>query len=372
MLFSARGVAFLLGLSIAVVTTAFLSLVEGVSGIALLVTFFLSFSSSYILINVALEFLIFREINKIYVALNKLKKKDLSFVEKKQKKNINPLKRINREIFDYARVKQREINNLKKMEEFRREFVANISHELKTPIFAAQGFVHTLLDGAVENKKVRYKFLKKAGKSLDGLDMLVQDLLILSQMETGSIKMHYEHFDMKHVINDVFDQFENDAEKKGIKLILDAGKNTHTYVYADQHRIYQVMVNLVGNAIKYTKKDKDKTGNKGGKVIVYFESDTEGVTVFVRDQGRGIPPEDIHRIFERFYRVEKSRSKNKGGTGLGLAIVKHIIEAHHSKVQVSSKVSEGSVFSFRLPKGNAEIARRKLLVAETEEDEEEV
>lgn len=366
MLFNARGVALLLGISIAIVTTAFLSLVKGVSSTALLVTFFLSFSSSYILINVTLEFLIFREINKIYVALNKLKEKDLSFVDKKQKKAINPLKRINQEIFDYARNKQREINDLKKMEEFRREFVANISHELKTPIFAAQGFVHTLLDGAVENKKVRYKFLKKAGKSLDGLDMLVQDLLTLSQMETGSIKMHYEHFDMKDVVKDVFEQLENDAEKKEIKLVLESSRREHTVVYADQHRIYQVMVNLVSNAIKYTKKEDAAT--KGGKIIVHFESDTEGVTIFVRDQGRGIPPEDIDRIFERFYRVEKSRSKNKGGTGLGLAIVKHVIEAHHSKVKVTSKVGEGSLFSFKLPRGNAEAARRRVQKHETEEE----
>lgn len=366
MFFNARGVALLLSISIAIVTTAFLSLVEGVSSTALLVTFFLSFSSSYILINVTLEFLVFREINKIYVALNKLKKRDLSFVDKKHKKAINPLKRINQEIFDYARDKQREINDLKKMEEFRREFVANISHELKTPIFAAQGFVHTLLDGAIENKKVRYKFLKKAGKSLDGLDMLVQDLLTLSQMETGGIKMHYEHFDIKDVVKEVFEQLENDAEKKGINLILDNSRKEHTIVYADQHRIYQVMVNLISNAIKYTK--KDDAAIKGGKVVVHFESDAEGVSVFVRDQGRGIPPEDIDRIFERFYRVEKSRSKNKGGTGLGLAIVKHIIEAHHSKVYVTSKVGEGSMFSFKLPRGKAEIAKRKRIRTEAEED----
>ncbi len=368
MLFHARGVALLLGASIAIVTTAFLSLVKGVTNTALLVAFFLSFSSAYILIYATLEFLVFREVNKIYAALNKLKKRDLSFVDKNHHRAINPIKRINQEIFDYARDKQREINDLKKMEEFRREFVANISHELKTPIFAAQGFVHTLLDGAIENKKVRYKFLKKAGKSLDGLDMLVQDLLVLSQMETGSIKMHYEHFDMRNVIHDVFEQFENDAEKKEIDLILQVDKQDHTFVYADQHRIYQVMVNLISNAIKYTKKDKEVPHPKKGKVVVFFESDEENVTIFVKDQGRGIPPEDIDRIFERFYRVEKSRSKNKGGTGLGLAIVKHIIEAHHSKVKVSSKVGEGSLFSFKLPRGNAEIARKKMRLEEPEEE----
>ena len=345
MLVNARAVALLLGISISFVTTAFLSLVEGVTVAALLVAFILSFSSSYILINISLEFMIFREINKIYNVLDKLKRKDLSFVsEKERKRALNPLKQINEEIFEYAANKQKEINDLRKMEEFRREFVANVSHELKTPIFAAQGFVHTLLDGAMENKKVRQKFLKKAAKSLDGLDMLVQDLLTLSQMETGDIKMHYEHFDISRIVTEVFEQFEGEAEKKGIALKLQLKPSDHPYVYADAQRIYQVMVNLVSNAIKYTKKE--------GEVVVYFAHDTEGIVVHVKDHGRGIPKEDIGRIFERFYRVEKSRSKNKGGTGLGLAIVKHIIELHHSKVKVQSEVDKGSVFSFRLPKGD--------------------
>ena len=346
-LFNSRGVAFLLGISIALTTTAFLSLVQGVSGPALLVCFVLAFSSSYILISITLEFLVFREVNKVYTMLNKLKRKDLSFVEKQEEPQlVNPFRRITQEIHDYAADKQKEINDLKKMAEFRKEFVANVSHELKTPIFAAQGFVHTLLDGAVENRKFRYKFLKKAAKSLDGLDMLVQDLLTLSQMETGGIKMHYEHFDLLETIRDVFEQLEDDAEKKQIKLVLDAQPSDHTHVYADPHRIYQVMINLVSNAIKYTKKSKSA-------ITVYLKSETGGVTVYVQDHGRGIPAEDIHRIFERFYRVEKSRSKNKGGTGLGLAIVKHVLEAHKTKVNVVSEVGEGSTFSFTLKRGKA-------------------
>lgn len=345
MLVNARAVALLLGTSIAIVTTAFLSLVEGVSAGALLVTLILSFSSSYILINITLEFMIFREINKIYHVMDKLKRKDLSFVnEQDRKRALNPLKQINEEIFEYAANKQKEINDLKKMEEFRREFVANVSHELKTPIFAAQGFVHTLLDGAMENKKVRQKFLKKAAKSLDGLDMLVHDLLTLSQMETGDIKMQYEHFDISGVVRDVFEQFEEEAEKKGIELRLLLKPTDQPYVLADAQRIYQVLVNLVSNAIKYTKNE--------GVVIVSFENEVDGLMVHIKDHGRGIPPEDVGRIFERFYRVEKSRSKNKGGTGLGLAIVKHIIELHHSKVKVKSEVDKGSEFSFKLPRGD--------------------
>ena len=361
MLFNSRGVAVLLGASIGLITTAFLSLVDGVSGYALLVCFILSFASSYILISVTLEFLVFREVNKIYNMLNKLKRKDLSFVEKKEERQlVNPFRRITQEIRDYTADKQKEINDLKKMAEFRKEFVANVSHELKTPIFAAQGFVHTLLDGAVENRKFRYKFLKKAAKSLDGLDMLVQDLLTLSQMETGGIKMHYEHFDLLETVRDVFEQLEDDAEKKEVKLALNAQPSDHTHVYADPHRIYQVLINLVSNAIKYTKKSKTT-------ITVYLESEVNGVTVFVKDHGRGIPPEDIDRIFERFYRVEKSRSKNKGGTGLGLAIVKHILEGHQTKVNVVSEVGKGSTFSFTLKRGKA--TRRRTVTEEVIEEE---
>jgi len=345
MFFSSRRVALLLGFSIAVVTTAFLSLVEGVTTQALLVSWLLAFSSSYILIQITLDFLVFKEINKIYVMINKLRRKDLSFVEEKEpESSINPLRRINREILDYAAHKQKEINDLRKMEEFRREFVANVSHELKTPIFAAQGFVYTLLDGAAEQPKLRKKFLKKAARSLDGLDLLVQDLLTLSQMETGGIKMHYEHFNIQETVQEVFDQLESEADKKGIQLKLERTQLV-TYVYADRQRIYQVLINLVGNAIKYTKQD-------GKTVRVYFAKSEDGIDVAVKDEGRGIPAGDITRIFERFYRVEKSRARNKGGTGLGLAIVKHIVEAHESEVRVKSKVGDGSIFSFVLPQGD--------------------
>ena len=361
MLFNSRGVAVLLGACIALITTAFQSLMSGISDVALLVGFLLAFSSSYILISVTLEFLVFREVHKIYHMLNQLKRKDLSFAEDEDKEEqtplANPFRRITQEIRDYTADKQREINDLKRMAEFRKEFVANVSHELKTPIFAAQGFVHTLLDGAVENRKFRYKFLKKAAKSLDGLDILVQDLLTLSQMETGGIKMHYEHFNLSDMVADVFDQLEADAEKKDITLVLNTDQSTFTHVYADRHRIYQVLINLINNAIKYTKKEKTT-------ITVRFESDAEALTVSIQDHGRGIPPKDIERIFERFYRVEKSRSKNKGGTGLGLAIVKHVLEAHQSKVSVVSEVGVGSTFSFRLKRGKA--MRRRVTREATE------
>ena len=342
MTFNSRAVALLLSVTIALITTAFLSLVESTTPGALAVAATLSFSSSYILINITLEFMIFREVNKVYNMLDQLKKEDLSFIESDKKKSRNPIKRVNQEIFSYARRKEKEITELKKMETFRREFLADVSHELKTPIFAAQGFVHTLLDGAVKDKNVRNKFLKKAAKSLDGLDIMVQNLLAISQMESGEIKMHYERFNIYKLVLDVFEQFEGKAEKKDVNLSFAEGCPTEVMVYADPQRIHQVMNNLISNAIKYSKTETI--------VVVDFEIQDDEVITYVKDNGLGIPEEDLNRIFERFYRVDKSRSKDKGGTGLGLAIVKHIIDAHGCKISVNSSLSKGSIFRFNLPK----------------------
>lgn len=341
MVYSARTLALLLAISIGVVTALFLSLVEDVGRDALVVAALISFSASYLLIFVILEFLIFREINKIYRMMEKLRKKELSNISKERSSALNPFEKINEEIHSFATLKQREIDELKKLEAFRREFIADVSHELKTPIFAAQGFVHTLLDGAVNDKNVRTRFLKKAAKSLDGLDVLVQDLLTLSQIETGEIKMKFEHIDLHKLCTEVVEQFEEKAEKKHIrlKLLTDHHK---IMVFADWQRITQVVTNLVGNAINYTPEH--------GEVTLTFDVGKKSVTTYVSDTGEGIPPQHIQRIFERFYRVDKSRSREKGGTGLGLAIVKHILEGHNSKAEVTSTVGKGSVFSFKLPR----------------------
>ncbi len=341
MFLNPRALALLLALSISVITTSFLSLIPEVNGVSLIITALLSFSSGYLLIYVILEFLFFKEIRKLYSALNKIRGKDYTSIEiEKEKKSLNPFKKINQEMLAFAARKQGEIEELKKAEAFRQHFIADVSHELKTPIFAAQGFVHTLLDGAVKDKNVRMKFLKKAAKSLDGLDILVHDLLTISQMETGAIKMHSEDFDIIDLTHEVFDQFDNKADKKEIILKLAEPYDAPLLVHADSQRIYQVMLNLISNAINYTK--------ESGLVEVAFIPDENEVTIIVKDNGRGIPAKDITRIFERFYRVEKSRSRGKGGTGLGLAIVKHILELHGTKVKVKSKVKQGSAFSFKL------------------------
>jgi two-component system phosphate regulon sensor histidine kinase PhoR len=348
------GIALLLATCIAVVVTILMLLFSGISSGALIVNFCIIFLASYVLCFIFMQSLIFKEINKLNNLLNKLRKKDLIDFKPVAIPDRNPLAKINKEIYTYALLKQREIEELKKLEAFRKEFIANVSHELKTPLFAAQGFVHTLLDGAVKDKSVRNKFLKKAAKSLDGLDMLVQDLLTLSQIETGDIKMEKENFDIVRLALEVMEQFENKAEKKKVDLKLAKNVPESIYVYADWQRINQVLINLISNAINYNK--------EGGSVIVGFQEAGEQVEVFVRDNGEGIPPKDVNRIFERFYRVEKSRSREKGGTGLGLAIVKHILEGHKSVVEVESVLGKGSVFKFKLPRG-----RKKYLSDEEEE-----
>ena len=365
MLYNSRVVGLVLAAIVAAVTTAFLSLVPETNSTSLLVVGVLSFSSTYLLVYVVFEFLVFKEIGEIYNVLNKMRKKDFSFIERKTDSRVkNPLKKINKEIYTYGVNRNKEIEDLKKLEAFRREFLADVSHELKTPVFAAQGFVHTLLDGAAEDKKIRRKFLKRAARSLDNLDSLIQDLLTLSQIETGEIKMHFEHYNIVNTVMVIVDQMENKAYKQGLTIRLDKAYKHPIFTYADSGRIYRVLMNLISNAIKYTDE---------GEVVVALEVVGEKVEIAIKDTGVGIPPEHLKRIFERFFRVDKSRSKELGGTGLGLAIVKHILEAHDSKVSVISTLGKGSTFSFKLPIGQTtaemeEEARREMQLL-TQEDE---
>lgn len=269
---------------------------------------------------------------------------------KKLIQESNPMKTINDEIFVYVTKKQKEIDELKKLELFRREFLADVSHEFKTPIFAAQGFIHTLLDGAMDDVNVRERFLRKAANNLDSLDVLVKDLLVLSQMETGDIKMNIAPVDIHLLTLNIFGRLENIASKRKISLKVKPDQLGELWVMADQDRMEQVLLNLIENAIKY--------GKEEGKVIVHFTETKKQVEIAIRDNGPGIPQEHLNRIFERFYRVDKSRSKERGGTGLGLAIVKHIISAHDSKIAVLSKPEKGSTFSFKLEKSLKENEER--------------
>jgi two-component system, OmpR family, phosphate regulon sensor histidine kinase PhoR len=285
-----------------------------------------------------LEFGVKQNIKGI-IEIARRRKKVRDEVETSPSALLNPLLRLRYEVTAYSKSKEKEIEELKKSEVFRREFVANVSHELKTPLFAAQGFIHTLIDGAAADEKVLHRFLNKAAKSLDGLETLVHELLMLSQIETGEIKMKIEPQDIVALAREVVEQFEETAFKKDIKLKVEDPKKK-ALALADRKWIRQALTNLVSNAIKHTPED--------GQVTLLFDVSKKNIAVIVKDTGAGIAEEHLPRIFERFYRVDKSRSREQGGTGLGLAIVKHILESHRTKAEVKSEVGRGSEFSFTL------------------------
>jgi len=335
-----RLIAFVVSASVATVITLFISLIDDSTRNIIIATFISSFLFIFVSSLIFVELFYVREITLLSILLKRLEENDLPGAKSVQP--VTPMKMIYSRILDYSKKREDEVVRLRQMADFRKEFIADISHELKTPIFAAQGFVHTLIDGAVRDKKVREKFLRKAAKSLDRLDILVQDLVTLSQIETGEVKMFFEYFDTRKLSEEVVEEFEHRSKKKDINLLIECD-NEHQYlVYADWHRIYQALINLVSNATEYTA--------KGGTVTIRLTDLEDHVKLSVEDTGVGIPADHLPRIFERFYRVDKSRSRSGGGTGLGLAIVKHIIEAHNSTISVTSEPGKGSIFSFQLSK----------------------
>jgi two-component system phosphate regulon sensor histidine kinase PhoR len=337
-----RYLSVVLSFFISGVTTAFISFLPSSDLTILVISFISCFIFGSILIYFALDYLVFQEVNQLYDRIKQIKKKDFTVTPRKQLvEKTNPIELLKKELNTYVASKEGEVQDLKKVSKYRQEFLADVSHELKTPIFAAQGFVHTLLDNPDEDIEIRVKFLEKAAKSLDGLDNLVQDLLTVSQIETGAIKIDKKQINLRPLIEELFEQLEAKAKKRNAKLKLIAPLGVIN-VKADEQRISQVILNLVVNAIKY---GKDK-----GLVQIIITEKKKVYTISVVDNGPGIPEEHLHRIFERFYRVDKSRSKNSGGTGLGLSIVKHIVQAHNSKISVQSEINKGTRFEFKLEK----------------------
>ncbi|MEG8945737.1 sensor histidine kinase [Rosettibacter firmus] len=247
---------------------------------------------------------------------------------------------IEKEIHKMYRKIENDISHLKKLEKIRTEFLGNVSHELRTPIFAIQGYIETLLNGAIDDKKVNRTFLEKANQHVNNLNNLLNDLIDISMIESKQMRMSLRFFKIAPFLENIVYEFKPYAEKKNLELVL-LPFNNNIEVYGDKERLKQVMNNLITNAIKYTETGKVEIG------VVEFN---KSVKIFVKDTGIGIPEKDLDRIFERFYRVDKNRSREMGGTGLGLAIVKHIIEAHNSKVEVKSQPGKGSEFSFVLKK----------------------
>ena len=341
---SSRTIALLLSMLVACVLTALawvgptLPLQQGVLAAGI------TMAACFLLIYLMFEALIFREINNIYAGLEQIKRKEFRRMSNKFLFRPEPLKRMREEIIDMAQRKQQEIDELKRLQALRREFLADVSHELKTPIFAAQGFLHTVLDDDDIDEFVRTKFLRKAATSLDALDTLVQDLVTISQLEKGVVRMRRQSFDVAELVQDIFEQLELRASQRSVRLEIfpPTALQTGVRVLADRSRIRQVLINLIDNAIKY--------GRENGHVLVSLVESGKSVRISVRDDGEGIAKQHLNRIFERFYRIDKSRSRDSGGSGLGLAISKHIVEAHKSVIRVRSEMGQGTTLEFKLPK----------------------
>ncbi|MCU0331597.1 MAG: ATP-binding protein [Candidatus Kapabacteria bacterium] len=234
----------------------------------------------------------------------------------------------------------KDIGDMKRLERVRSEFVANVSHELRTPIFSVQGYLETLLDGAFDDPRVSKQFLEKAFTNALRLNTLLSDLIDISRIESGELRLSFRYFNVIDLIHDTVSATELRAQQRNVTVRITEPNQKQLMVYGDKERLGQVLTNLIDNAIKYNV--------QGGTVTVALSLKEATVTIAVADTGIGIPPEHVHRIFERFYRVDKDRSRAVGGTGLGLAIVKHILEAHHAPLHVTSTVGVGTTISFTL------------------------
>ncbi|QBZ97408.1 sensor histidine kinase [Flavobacterium sangjuense] len=293
---------------------------------------------SFFVIQYRVERFIYRRVKKIY--------DDVSLLESTSFRNqpiTTDMETLTKQVKKFATDKKLEIETLKVREEYRREFLGNVSHELKTPLFTVQGYLSTLLDGAMDDKKIRKKYLERAEKGVERLVYIVEDLDMISKLEMGDVNLELKKFNIVDLVQSVFDLLEMTADKKNIILMFDRKYNKAINVFADQEKIQQVLSNLIMNSIKY--------GKENGTTEVTIEDlVNEKIIVRVRDNGEGIEKQYIPRLFERFFRVDKSGARSEGGSGLGLSIVKHIIEAHGEKIYVESEFRKGSEFSFTLEK----------------------
>ncbi|WP_115461035.1 sensor histidine kinase [Winogradskyella aurantiaca] len=293
---------------------------------------------AFAIIQFRVEKFIYKRVKQIYDDLTLLESTNL-----RQQPITTDMGTLTREIDKFARDKKLEIETLKVREEYRKEFMGNVSHEMKTPLFTVQGYILTLLDGAMDDEVIRKKYLKRANKGVERLIYIIKDLDMITKLEVGDLRLNKEVFDIVELVENVFDLFEMKAAKKNITLTFDMDYSKPVLVNADKERIQQVLTNLVVNSIKY--------GREKGTTEVSIENLIKNkVIIRVTDNGEGITEEHIPRLFERFYRVDKSGSRKEGGSGLGLSIVKHIIEAHEEKIYVESEPEVGSEFSFTLEK----------------------
>ena len=287
-----------------------------------------------------IERFIYQKVRIIYKNIHRFKStkeraKDLRM-------NEDVMEKVQQDVMDWAQERVQEISQLKEQENFRKEFIGNLAHELKTPVFNIQGYILTLLEGALEDPDHNRKFLIKAAKNVDRMAGLIDDLAVITKIEGGSLELELRQFNLTSLVVDVMDQLEQRAKRAGIEVEFVDENRRNVEVIGDAPKIEQVVTNLISNSLRY--------GKEGGKTEVRFYDMDEQMLVEVADDGIGMSEEHLPRIFERFYRVDKSRSRNAGGSGLGLSIVKHIIEAHGQTISVRSTQGKGSTFAFTLQK----------------------
>ena len=298
---------------------------------------FIIFGLSFLILQLRVRKLFFERIRQIY--------EDLEFETDSLIKTSpidSDMNSFSRDLEEFVKLKRTEIETLKKEGIYRKEFVGNVAHELKTPLFSVQGYISNLLDGAMDDKELLKKYLKRAEKSVDRLTFIIKDLDLITQLESSTLKLKVTSFDILKLTEEIIEDLEISASKRNIKIIFNKNYDKQILVEADKNRIEQVITNLVTNSINY--------GSEKGTTEISFESNVEKIIVKVNDNGEGISEENMPRLFQRFFRVDVSRSRSQGGSGLGLAIVKHIIDAHNENIYVQSTVGVGSEFSFSLKK----------------------
>ncbi len=304
-------------------------------------TLIATFLIAYFLFLFAIERFVYNKIKVIYKTIHNLK------IDPKNKlHNLNLetdiLKDVNKQVIDWHSRNQEEIERLKKLEIYRREYIGNLEHELKTPIFNIQGYILTLLEGGLNDPSINKDYLLRSEKSVERMIALVEDLDMISKLESGGLALHIEKTDILALTKEIIKSTELQAKENNIKIFLKDPSEKPIWIMADKARITQVLTNLLVNSVKY--------GKENGQTQIAFYDLDENILVEIKDNGIGISNEHLPRIFERFYRADKSRSRTSGGTGLGLSIVKHIIEAHQQTISVKSEPEVGSTFSFTLKK----------------------
>lgn len=325
-------------LSVTITIISYFVISEHLGLSTIIISAIILFISSFFIIQYRAEHFIYRRLKRLYKEVSILNADDL-----KRESATTDIDELSKSMQKFVEGKRLEIKNLTEIDSFRRDFLGNVAHELKTPLFTVQGYILTLLEGAINDKQIRMKYLDRANKGVERLVAVIKDLDMITKLETEGTKLNIEVFNILELVQNVFDLFEMKAKKRNITLIFDKIYEFPVFVKGDIEKIEQVLINLVVNSIKY--------GKPNGTTIFGVEDYTDQKFIIkVIDNGEGIKKEHLPRLFERFYRVDQSRSREQGGSGLGLSIVKHIIEAHNENIFLKSTYAEGSEFSFTIEK----------------------